>query len=412
MTREQRILEILLTITNISSNTKLPFEEKLQQVLFKVVHSLQAKRGSIMLLKGRKALEVAASTKPELVGVKQSLDEESPSGWVLKNKKPLYVDRNTEHGDFVAKTHGYEKSAFLVAPIISNNKVVGVLSITEKSRADVFDKVEQEILLEVTGQVISTLENERLAQSLKRSKRTLQKKNLQLRKLQKLRTDLFNMLIHDLKGPISEVMANLDLLTYTLEGDNRQFVESAQIGCEALQAMVANLLDIARLEEHQLKLVYEKIDPEYLVKEALGRLAKVAKTRELKFAEKFPPTADRRYFMADRGILLRVLQNFLSNAIQHSLAGKTIDIGFEYSKTPKIRFFVKDSGPGIPKEYRKAIFEKYTQLDKKAGGRIYTTGLGLAFCEMAVRAHKGSIGVKNVSPTGSRFWFSLPLDIK
>jgi two-component system sensor histidine kinase KdpD len=363
-------------------------------------------------LKGRKALQVAASTKPELIGVKQSLDEESPSGWVLKNKKLLYVDRNTEQGDFVAKTHGYEKSAFLVAPIISNDKVVGVLSVTEKSGEDAFDKVEQEILLEVIGQVISALENERLTQSLQKNKRTLQKKNLQLRKLEKLRTDLFNMLIHDLKGPISEVVANLDILTYTLKDDNLQFVESAQIGCETLQTMIANLLDIARLEERQLKLIYEKIDPEDLVNEALGRLTKVGKTRELKFVEKFPPTADRRYFMADRGILLRVLQNFLSNAIQHSPAGETIDIGFEYSVPLRIRFFVKDGGAGVPDEHQEAIFEKYVQLDKKADGRIYTTGLGLTFCKMAVQAHKGSIGVKTVSPTGSSFWFSLPLDMK
>ncbi|MBW2266256.1 MAG: hypothetical protein JRF28_08890 [Deltaproteobacteria bacterium] len=272
--------------------------------------------------------------------------------------------------------------------------------------------MEQEILLEVIGQVISALENERLTQSLKRNKRTLQKKNLQLRKLEKLRTDLFNMLIHDLKGPISEVVANLDILTYTLKDDNRQFVESAQIGCETLQTMIANLLDIARLEERQLKLIYEKIDPEDLVKEALGRLTKVGKTRELKFVALFPPTADRSYFMADRGILLRVLQNFLSNAIQHSPAGETIDIGFEYSVSPRISFFVKDGGAGVPEEHQEAIFEKYVQLDKKADGRIYTTGLGLTFCKMAVQAHKGSIGVKTVSPTGCSFWFSLPLDMK
>ncbi len=109
---------------------------------------------------------------------------------------------------------------------------------------------------------------------------------------------------------------------------------------------------------------------------------------------------------------MRVLQNFLSNAIQHSPAGETIEIGFEYSKSPKISFFVKDSGPGIPKEYQKVVFEKFTQLDKKSDGRIYTTGLGLAFCKMAVKAHKGSIGVKTVSPTGSLFWFLLPLDMK
>jgi len=407
MTREQRILEILLAITSISNDTKLPFEDKLQEILLKVVKSLRAGRGSIMLLKGPKTFEVAASTKPNLIGRRQPLDEESPSTWVLKHQKPLYVDRNSEIG-LAHKAYGYEKAAFLVAPIISNNKAVGVLSVTEKDGDDLFDNVEQEILVEVTGQVISALENERLTQSLKRSKRTLEKKNQQLRKLEKLRTDLFNMLIHDLKGPISEVVANLDILTYTLEGDNRQFVESAQKGCETLQAMIANLLDIARLEERRLELVYERIDPQDLVKEALGRLTKVGKAGKLAFEELFPVGKEGHHFMGDRGILLRVLQNFLSNAIQHSPSGGTIEIGFEYMNPHRVRFFVVDSGPGIPKEHRKAIFEKYTQLDKKADGRVYTTGLGLAFCKMAVKAHKGSIGVQAANPGGSRFWFSLP----
>jgi two-component system sensor histidine kinase KdpD len=412
MTREQRILDILLAITNISNNTKLPFEEKLQQILLKVVRSLQARRGSIMLLKGQKALEVAASTKPELIGKCQPLDEQSPSTWALKRKKPLYVDRNTSQENFIGRAHEYEKAAFLVAPIVSNNKAVGVLSVTEKMGEDVFDKVEQEILVDVTGQVISALENERLTQSLKRSKRTLERKNRQLRKLEKLRTDLFNMLIHDLKGPISEVVANLDILTYTLDGENRQFVESAQKGCETLQTMIANLLDIARLEERRLELVCEKIDPQDLVKEALGRLTKVGKTGELEFVERFPSPENGHHVVADRGMLLRVLQNLLSNAIQHSPAGGTIEIGFEPVNEDKIQFFVQDSGPGVPKEHRKAIFEKYTQLNKKADGRVYTTGLGLAFCKMAVRAHKGSIGVQDAAPAGSRFWFSLPANGK
>ena len=409
MTREQRILEILLAITNISNDTKLPFQKKLQQILLSIVNNMQAKRGSIMLLKGRKTLEVVASTNPDLVGKRQSVDEQSPSTWVLKHKRPLYEDQNSHRGDWVHRACGYEKTAFLVAPIVSNNKALGVLSVTEKEGADVFDKVEQEILIDVAGQVISALENERLTQSLKRSKRTLQKKNLQLRKLEKLRTDLFNMLIHDLKGPISEVVANLDILTYTLDGDNRQFVESAQKGCETLQTMIANLLDIARLEERRLELIYEKIDPRDLIREALGRLTKVGKTGELEFVETFPPCEAGPYFAADRGILLRVLQNLLRNAIQYSPAGGLVEVGFEYTETQRIQFFVKDQGPGIPEEHRNAIFEKYTQLDKKPDGRVYTTGLGLAFCKMAVQAHKGSIGVQAVSPKGSQFWFSLPI---
>ncbi len=412
MTREQRILEVLLAITNISNNNRLPFEEKLHQVLLEVVNCLQVKRGSIMLLKGRKALEVAASTNPALVGKKQLLDQESPSAWVVKNKAPLYVDKNTDREGLRSGSPSYEKSAFLLAPVISNNKVIAVLNVTDKIGEDLFDKVEQEMLLEVAGQVIIALENQRLAESLKKSRRTLQKKNLRLKKLEKLRTDLFNMLIHDLKGPISEVVANLDILSYTLEGEDRQFAESAQIGCDTLQTMVANLLDIARLEEGELRLIYEKIDPEDLVREALGRLARVSKMRGLEFAEKYPPGEDKLYFLGDRGMLLRVLQNLLSNAISYSPEGGTIDIGFECVKSSQIRFFVKDSGPGVPEEYQEAVFEKFIQLDKKADGRTYTTGLGLAFCKMAVKAHKGKIGVKTVAPTGSRFWFELPVNVK
>jgi K+-sensing histidine kinase KdpD len=412
MTREKRIVEILLAINNISKDDKLPFEEKLHRILLEIADCLKAKRGSIMLLKGPKTLEVAASTHPQLVGLKQSLDEKSASAWVVKNKVPLYVDKDTENQAFRTRSTNYEKTAFLLAPIVRNNRVIGVLSITDKMGEDVFDKQEREMLLDVSGQVITALENERLAQSLRKSRKMLQKKNHELERLEKLRTDLFNMLIHDLKGPLSEVVANLDILSYTLEGDNRQFVESAQIGCDTLQAMVGNLLDVARFEEHKLKLIYEKIDPGDLVTEALGRLARAGKAKEVELVEKFPSCESKAGITGDRGILVRVFQNLLSNAIRYSPAGETIDVGFAYLNPGKVEFFVRDRGPGVPAECRELIFEKFRQLDKKTDGRVYTSGLGLAFCKMAVQAHKGKIGVRPGAPTGSDFWFSIPLNVK
>jgi len=412
MTQEAILSKILLSVTAISNDNKLAFYEKLERILKEIVSCMQARRGSIMLLKGRKALEVVASTNPAIVGVRQFLDVQSPSGWVLQNRKPLYVGRKTEH-DFSGDNAGnYAKSAFLVVPIIDNDKAIGVLSVTDKIGEDLFEKGEQEILLEVTGTVISALETQRLSQSVRKSKRALEKKNQQLKKLEKLRTDLFNMLIHDLKGPISEVVANLDILSYTVDEENRQFVESAQIGCDTLQAMVSNLLDIARFEEHRLQLIYERIDPEELVREGLGRLVIVGKTRELTFVETFPPPGKKELFSGDRGILLRVLQNLLSNAIQYSPPGEKIHVGFEYLKSQKIRFFVADRGPGVPPEHRETIFEKFKQLDKKIDGRVYTTGMGLTFCKMAVQAHGGKIGIKSEFPSGSRFWFVLPTGAK
>ena len=167
---------------------------------------------------------------------------------------------------------------------------------------------------------------------LKRKKQTLQKKNIQLEKLERLKTDFYNMLIHDWKGPISDLRANLDILSYSVSDEDKEFVEASKTACDTLYSMVFNLLDISQLEEDRLKLLHEKIDPQDLIKESLDRLFGHFKLKELTFVEKVPsaPTAD--FFWGDRGILLRVLQNLLTNAINYSPPSETIEIGFEYKE--------------------------------------------------------------------------------
>lgn len=412
MTSDKRLLQGLVAINAISNDKGLEWDQKLQHILLEIVRCMQAKSGSIMLLKGLKSLEVVASTSAELLGLRQRLDEVSPSTWVVKHRALLYLDNIAKSGIFEKRFDHYEGGAFLLVPIISNQRVIGVLSVTDKIGEDVFPEEEQQALLKIAGQVISALENQRLTHGLKRKKRTLQQKNLQLKKLERLETDLFNMLIHDLKGPISDLIRSLDILSYTLSDENLEYVESAKAGCDTLYRMVANLLDIGRLEEGRLELMYEKIHPQDLIKEALARPFGLVKMKEMTFVEKFPSLKAMDSFWGDRGILLRVLQNLLTNAINHSEPGKTIEVGFEYLKSPEIEFFVKDSGPSVPPEYQGAIFEKYFQLENKGDGRIYTTGLGLTFCKMAVEAHRGKIGVESESQKGSRFFFTLPLKRK
>ena len=412
MANDKRLLEVLTAINTISNDKGLSFGEKLQHILLEIVGCMKAKSGSIMLVKGRKTLEVAASTRAELIGVKQGLDEESPSTWAVRNRASLYIDNISTHALFKKRFDHYQGDAFLLVPIIGNKKVIGVLTVTDKIGEEVFSKKEQQALLTIAGQIISALENQRLTESLRRKRRALQEKNLQLKKLEKLKTELFNMLIHDLKWPISELIASLDILSCTVSEDNRAHVESAKAGCDTLYRMMFNLLDVARLEEGSLELIYEKIDPKDLVKEALARLFGLVKMKEVSLVERFPSAESMDSFWADRGILLRVLQNLLTNAVNYSPHGETIEVGFGYLKSQKIEFFVKDKGPGVPPEYQEAIFDKYFQLENKGDGRIYTTGLGLTFCKMAVEAHKGKIGVESGSLDGSRFFFILPLERK
>lgn len=411
MKTDQKLLQILITINRISNDKKLEFDQKTDKILREIISCMKAESGSIMLMKGRRHLEVIASTNDQLIGIKQSIEDQTPSSWVAKNKTLLYIDDIAKHEFFKKRYDHYRREAFLLAPIISRNKLLGVISVTDKINEDVFSKDEQTILLNIVGQIISALENQKLSESLKKKTQALQKKNRELKKLEKLKTDLFNMLIHDLKGPISEILANLDILSYVLTGENEEYVEAAKSGCDTLYRMVSNLLDIVRLEDGKLKLVLEKIEPADLIKEALARLFALVKMKEVTFIDRYPVNRNGEYFWGDRDILLRVMQNLLVNAIHYSKQGDTIEIGYEYAMKGIIEFYVKDKGPGVPVEFQEAIFDKYVQLEKKKDGRIYSTGLGLTFCKLAVKAHKGKIGVESRNLSGSRFYFSIPAEV-
>lgn len=411
MKNPQELLDYFININAVSNNRALNFDQKLQEILNEILNCLQVKSGSIMIRKG-KLLEVRAASNPSLMGIRQSLDQDSISSWVALNKKPVFIPDLDRDSRFPKKFGHYEKHALLSVPMINNGKTIGVLNVTDKVDHDSFSLEEQKILFDLAGQVIGMLEQQKLMNVLQKKEKTLQEKNRMLKKGEKLKTDLFNMLIHDLKGPISEVVANLDILSYTIDGSNKDFVESAQSGCYTLMRMVGNLLDIAKLEEGKLNLLYEKTDAQDLIKESIARLFGLAKIKCLTFSEGFPVNGADDELWVDRSLLLRVLQNLMSNAIEYSPESGIIKIGYSFPKKGTIEFYVEDQGPGIAPEYHQKIFDKYTQLDKKSDGRIYTTGLGLTFCRVAVKAHKGRIGVLSEIGKGSRFYFTLPLGTK
>lgn len=397
----------LLEIVEISHKKSLSFHEKLQSILEQVLFCMNTEKGSIMLLRGNTTLEIAASTNPVLVGLRHRVEEDTPSSWVVRNKRTLYMGPGGEVTEFQKRFTHYKKEAFLLAPIMSRGKVIGVLSITDKKDNDTFSTEEQELLLTIASSVISTIESQHNSESLRRSRDEIKKKNAELQKMERVRTELFNMLIHDLKGPLSEIVANIDILSYTTADDNLERVQSAQSACDTLFRMISDLLDITRLEEGCIKLLYEDIDPADLVHEAVIRQNSMAQIRNVILKESISSDTNHGNIRGDRGILLRIMQNLIVNAIQHSSEGKCVEVGFIHAGD-EVSLHVQDHGPGIDPEYQDAIFNKFFQITKKNDGRRYSTGLGLTFCKMAIEAHSGSIRVESGESKGSRFIFSIP----
>lgn len=405
-----KLFEVIKRINQINNNSRMSFEKRFDQLLSVIVESMESKSGSILLVKGRKGLEIAASTKKELKGLKLKLEEGTPSEWVVRNKRNLYVDSRENSDCFIKRFHHYEGTAFFMTPILLNGKVIGIISVTDKAD-DLFTEEEREALMDIAGLLIGSIETQRMAKLLKSRKKELSKKNEKLHEHENLRCELFNMLVHDLKGPISAITANLDILAYTLGKEKLEFVDAARTGSDNLYSMVCNLLDIARMEEGNFRIVYERIDPSELVREAISRISGMGVIKKVEITE-IKPDDLPHYFWGDRTLLLRVIMNLLSNAIGFSPEEDTVEAGFDIPEKDKIRFFVKDHGPGVPEDHRDDIFNKYYQLERKREGRIHTTGLGLTFCKMAVEAHEGDMEIQDNSPRGSCFYFKLPVEMK
>jgi signal transduction histidine kinase len=119
---------------------------------------------------------------------------------------------------------------------------------------------------------------------------------------------------------------------------------------------------------------------------------------------KLPKTAVPEV-LGDSGLIRRVLDNFVHNAVEHTPAGGSIRVEVSFG-SGRVRVAVCDSGPGVPEEARADIFRKFFQKEMKR--HVGNVGLGLAFCEKVVLRHDGVIGIEDAKPKGACFFFALP----
>ncbi len=226
------------------------------------------------------------------------------------------------------------------------------------------------------------------------------------KRLDTLRDDLLAMLYHDLRAPLSSISMSLELLEPAVgegAGDAQELITIARRSAARLERLSANMLDLSRLEAGQMPLKREAVQPQALITEALEVVAPHADQRHqtvrLELSPDLPPVS------ADREMIRRVLINLLENAVKYSPPGSHIRAGAR-REGGRVRFWVADNGPGIPKEEQERIFQKYDRGSTRRGKGL---GLGLAFARLAVQAHGGTIGVESEPGQGALFCFTLPL---
>ncbi|HEY8794535.1 MAG TPA: ATP-binding protein [Gemmatimonadaceae bacterium] len=233
-----------------------------------------------------------------------------------------------------------------------------------------------------------------------------------LRELEKVRDDLMKMIVHDLKTPLTSVLASLEM---ALDGDfgevsemQRRVLGDAETKAEDLLGLIGDLLEVARIEENAIDLDLEPIAPGAFIGEIVHEWA-VRFQQE--GAKVFVDVADDAPVIdADKGLLKRVFANLIQNALTHTASGVEITIlAHKDTATGGILFTVADNGPGIPPEYHELIFRKFERAKQPEVPRVRSSGLGLAFCKLAVEVHGGRIWVRSIEGKGSQFHIALPV---
>ena len=255
-------------------------------------------------------------------------------------------------------------------------------------------------MAEVEARVATHLE-------LRRKRRELQESLEALRRLETLRDSLVHMVVHDLRSPLAAISACLEVIKWDAEEQHRRElaadVETALHATRTIIRLVNSVLDVSKMEGSEMRLQLAQADIAAVARESVDELESLVGTRQL--LREWPD--DPVMALVDRDVVARVMQNLLGNALKFTPGTGVITVSVEANED-MVRVGVTDTGPGIPREYRERVFEKFGQVEAMSRGQKFSTGLGLTFCRLAVEAHGGRIGVDSEVGRGSTFWFVLP----
>jgi len=229
----------------------------------------------------------------------------------------------------------------------------------------------------------------------------------EIRRLETIRRDFVANVSHELRTPISVILANSETLTDGGVPDVEQasrFLAAIHSNAERLSRLIADLLDLSKIEagRYPLALCRMEIEPE--LRSAIESMHRTARKKKqtIEFAG-----ADARKAVADPAALEHVLLNLLDNAVKYTQEGGRIAVEL-HSTDEEVRIDVVDDGPGIEPHHRSRLFERFYRVDPGRSRELGGTGLGLAIVKHLVESMGGGVGVEPAAPHGSRFWFTLP----
>ena len=297
--------------------------------------------------------------------------------------------------------------SLLVVPLITQNTLIGTLSIDDRS-LEAFGPSEGRLLTIAAAQVSVAIENARLLRNLHNRAMQLEQAIEELRKLHRHKTEFIQNVSHELRTPLTFVKSYVQLILEEAMGeinpDLRSTLTIVDERTDAIIRLVNDVISLERVEIGQFEFQFVSLG-EVVARSAEGA-AMTAKESGVNI--ELQVTDDLPLVHADSGRLGQVLDNLLGNAIKFSPSDSTITVRVRRDGA-FVHTDVEDQGIGIPADKLDRIFDRFYQVDGSTTRRFGGTGLGLAIVKTIVESHGGRVAVESEVGVGSIFSFALPI---
>ena len=297
-----------------------------------------------------------------------------------------------------ATTAQFPRAKYLYLAIRTQQQAYGVIGISVAGKP--LDAFESSITLSILGECALALESLRNAEE--------KEKAAVLAKNEQLRANLLRSISHDLRTPLTSISGNADTLLHSYnvldEQTRKQIFTDIYDDAQWLTGLVENLLSITKIADGSVKLRLSDQVVDDIVSEALRHIDRRSAEHHITVDCGDEPLLVR----VDAGLIVQVLINLVNNAVKYTPAGSNIRIT-AIPRENMAEICVSDNGPGIPDELKERVFEMFFTGGNPIGDSRRSLGLGLALCQAIIHTHNGEMTLKENSPHGCIFSFTVPL---
>lgn len=395
----------LLDVTTALSEAQMP-QDVARVVVSQGFEVLEASVGMIGMLDGNEIRVLERRRfipNPDALGRSISLDDNTPLTAAVKRREPVWLGSAQE---FRARyPHAAERvqpdidaKAFLALPLLHGDEPVGglVLGFENPSAVGAADHAFAGLLAQSVGSALAR------ARRFERERSDRHYAEM----LSHAREEVLGVVAHDLRNPLGVAAAVLQILSEShLSPEERdKLLTSGTRAVQQMNRLIGDLLDVMRIEAGRLALDMEELRVAAALAQAEDSARHTAEERGIELVVE--PADPSMTINADRGRLAQVFGNLLGNAFKFTPAGGRVSLR-AWRSGDDVIFEVADTGPGIPAEHRKHLFDRFWQANRADRRGV---GLGLPISRGIVEAHGGRIWFESEVGKGSRFYVSLPLE--